>query len=137
MGDWRVSGEPLVEGDVKTSLIVLAGVEMLLVSGTFFLLDARGFFAKVPAGWSCHFSLTPYPLQVILRRVHRWQKGFCSSHLYPASLQVQHPVRVRLCVVAMTQIYFRIKIHAFQALHMHDRCISQGGEGLFPWRLTP
>jgi hypothetical protein len=47
---------------------------------------------------SCHFNLTPYPLHVIFNLMQRPQKGFSSSHLYPASLQVQHPVLVRLCV---------------------------------------
>jgi hypothetical protein len=59
IGDWRTSGEPVVGDDVDISLIVLAGVEMLLVPCTFFFLEARGFFTRVPAGSSCHLSLTP------------------------------------------------------------------------------
>jgi hypothetical protein len=47
---------------------------------------------------SCHFNLTPYPLHVIFSLLQRPQNGFSSSHLYPASLHVQQPVLVRLCV---------------------------------------
>lgn len=35
---------------------------------------------------------------MIFSLIQRPQNGFSSSHLYPASLQVQHPVFVRLCV---------------------------------------
>jgi hypothetical protein len=49
-----------------------------------------------------HWSLMPYPLQVIFSLVHRPQKGFCSSHLYPASRQVQHPDRVLVWGAMMT-----------------------------------
>lgn len=71
IGDWRVSVETVVGELVDTSLIMLAGVEISLVSCAFFFLDNRGFFTKVPAVWSCHLSRTPYPLHVILSRVHR------------------------------------------------------------------
>jgi hypothetical protein len=83
---------------VETRLITEPELEFVSVSIDVFLLVRRGLLVGVLMLSSCHFNLTPYPLQVIFNRMHRPQYGFCSSHLYPASLQVQHPVLDRLCV---------------------------------------
>lgn len=91
------------EAHVDRSLLTLADIGVEIVSTVFFFLGYRGFPTTVPVDASCHLSLMPYPLQMIFNLVHLWQKGFCSSHLYPASLQVQQPVRVRLCIVAIVR----------------------------------
>jgi hypothetical protein len=89
-------------------LVKVPGVEAKLTTDTglatasgswdIFLFCRLGRLTGVVMLSSCHFNLTPYPLHVIFNLMQRPQNGFSSSHLYPASLQVQHPVLVRLCV---------------------------------------